>query len=217
MNTERKSRQGKRFYELFSQKDAAEQDDFLETVKVMMRRLVGSDKAHDLANDTMLALLESPTLYPYISLGLVYCKARELAPAYRGWPTHDEISDALTDPGDNPLEGILNHEAEKEAEQDRQSRLAQVREAVAPEQWDFLNSVRKSDENRRSDDEQDPYRHGPERLQFDYDKISEHVDGTAKDVEKKVEAIRKRLELRGMMPTRTKCQQRRGSTSTTTP
>ena len=135
-----KTGQPKLFREWFAEWNAAEQNDFMKRLRWRARRLVGSDNAGDLTQETMAALWISSHPYPYIEIGLAFAKARELAPAYRRQPQGEFTDvDALVDPDDNPCEAMLKREAEREAKQAWKSSVERIRQELSPKQSEFLN------------------------------------------------------------------------------
>jgi hypothetical protein len=81
-NRSRGSETAKRFSQWFSELDTVEQHAFLKEVRATAHRFVGNDLADDFAQAVMIALMESPTLYEFISIGIVTIKARDLVALY---------------------------------------------------------------------------------------------------------------------------------------
>jgi hypothetical protein len=210
------STQLKRFSEWYSGWDHTKQDHFLDELGKRARKLVGPDKADDLTQDVMLALLRSSTPYPCIEPGLAICKAEELAPRYWRWSPHIELSDDLPDPGDDPFQALERREDAEQQTRQTEMRRATVLDAASPKQRELVLFLEGVDRNRTSDDEKDPYRHGPTDLQFDDQEIANRrnaagYNDTPEDIASTIWALKKRLRRRGFKPK----GKRRRRTSTT--
>ncbi len=195
-----KTGQPKLFREWFAEWNAAEQNDFMKRLRWRARRLVGSDNAGDLTQETMAALWISSHPYPYIEIGLAFAKARELAPAYRRQPQGEFTDvDALVDPDDNPCEAMLKREAEREAKQAWKSSVERIRQELSPKQSEFLNSTLGFERSLSSDKEKGPFRFGAKRVQFDNENIARNslpaeITAEVGRIEQRLSEIRKIAE-----------------------